>query len=146
MFDVFYTGPRPNLFAFELEATDIKDAASKSKTEFFWLINGHNDYTNFNFDWVPDKEKVFHSAGTPELLDRFKLEVGYAFVEPSMRSQGVGIQVLRTMRTKMPAGVFATTRENNTTINAILKFAGFRETGEKYSSARGDYNLILWTK
>ena len=53
MFDVFYTGPRPNLFAFELEAIDIKDAASKSKTEFFWLINGHNDYTNFNFSWHP---------------------------------------------------------------------------------------------
>jgi hypothetical protein len=92
------------------------------------------------------REKVFHSAGTPELLNRFKLEVGYAFVEPTMRNAGIGIQILQVMRSKMPPGVFATTRENNTTINTMLRFAGFKETGERYASTRGDYKLILWTK
>lgn len=53
MFDVFYNGPKPNLFAFELAATDIQTAANLSRTEFFWFIHGANNYTDFNFSWQP---------------------------------------------------------------------------------------------
>ena len=53
MFDVFYAGPKPNLFAFEKPATSLEDAAVKARTPFFWYINGHNDYSTFDFDWRP---------------------------------------------------------------------------------------------
>ena len=57
------------------------------------------------------KQKVFQAADVADLEASFRLEVGYAFVEPQYRSQGVGTELLRALRTKMPAGVFATTRE-----------------------------------
>jgi len=53
MFDVFYIGPKPNLFVFELPAEDLENAAALSRTEFFWFIDGNNDYSNFDFGWQP---------------------------------------------------------------------------------------------
>jgi hypothetical protein len=53
MFDVFYIGPKPNLFVFEKSAISLGDAAEQSQTEFFWFIHGANNYENFNFDWMP---------------------------------------------------------------------------------------------
>ena len=53
MFDVFYIGAKPDLFAFEKSATCLENAAEQSRTEFFWFIHGTNDYTNFDFNWAP---------------------------------------------------------------------------------------------
>jgi hypothetical protein len=53
LFDVFYKGKKPNLFAFELPADSLKDAAEQSRTKFFWFIDGRNDYTDFDFEWRP---------------------------------------------------------------------------------------------
>jgi hypothetical protein len=53
MFDVFYWGPKPGLFAFEQPATSLDDAANKSRTTYYWYIYGGNDYTGFNFDYTP---------------------------------------------------------------------------------------------
>ena len=53
MFDVFYQGPKPNLFAFEQAASDLKQAADQSRTQFFWFIDGQNDYSDFNFSYTP---------------------------------------------------------------------------------------------
>lgn len=52
MFDVFYTGPKPGLFAFEKEAT-LEQAAQQSRTTHFWYIDGNNDYSNFDFNYTP---------------------------------------------------------------------------------------------
>jgi hypothetical protein len=43
MFDVFYIGAKPDLFAFEKSATCLENAAEQSRTEFFWFIHGAND-------------------------------------------------------------------------------------------------------
>jgi hypothetical protein len=53
MFDVFYLGPKPNLFAHEQPADSLEDAANKSRTRLYWYIYGGNDYTNFDFGVVP---------------------------------------------------------------------------------------------
>ena len=53
MFDVFYYGPKPNLFEFEKYAENIGTAAANAKTGFFWFIYGGNDYTGFDFHWRP---------------------------------------------------------------------------------------------
>ena len=62
MYDVFYTGPKPDLFLHEEPVNNYLEAAALSKTKFFWLIDGRNDYSQFDFDWVPDKweEHQFH--------------------------------------------------------------------------------------
>ena len=63
MFDVFYQGAKPNLFPFELPADTLEEAASLSRTKFFWFINGQNDYTGFDFNFraVPWEEHQIHT-------------------------------------------------------------------------------------
>ena len=53
MFDIFYAGPEPGLFAFEKSAQSLEQAAQQSRTEFFWFVHGANDYANFDFNWMP---------------------------------------------------------------------------------------------
>jgi hypothetical protein len=53
MFDVFYCGPKPGLFAFEQPAASLEEAADKSRTSHYWYIYGDNDYSNFDFEYVP---------------------------------------------------------------------------------------------
>ena len=53
MFDVFYCGDKPNLFAFEKPADNLEHAASLCKTKYFWFIYGDNDYSKFDFEWRP---------------------------------------------------------------------------------------------
>lgn len=63
MYDVFYQGPKPNLFPFEQPAVDLMSAADQSRTKFFWFIDGNNDYTGFDFDYcsVPWEEQFVHT-------------------------------------------------------------------------------------
>jgi hypothetical protein len=53
MFDVFYFGPKPGLFAFEKPAASIDQAAELSRTRLCWYIYGGNDYSGFDFNWQP---------------------------------------------------------------------------------------------
>lgn len=53
MFDVFYCGTKPGLFAFEQPAQSLEEAARLSRTTHYWYIYGGNDYTGFDFDYVP---------------------------------------------------------------------------------------------
>jgi hypothetical protein len=53
MYDVFYSGVKPNCFAHEQEASSIEHAQSLSRTEFFWWITYLSDYQNFDFLYVP---------------------------------------------------------------------------------------------
>ena len=41
------------MFAFEQPAESLEDAATKSRTGFYWYIYGGNDYTGFDFDYRP---------------------------------------------------------------------------------------------
>jgi hypothetical protein len=63
MFDVFYQGAKPNLFPFEQPADTLDQAAELSRTEFFWYINGFNDYTGFDFDYhaTPWEAQFIHT-------------------------------------------------------------------------------------
>jgi hypothetical protein len=91
------------------------------------------------------RTKVFANAGVPEMEQRYQYELGYVYVLPEYR-QYVSARLLRLMNKEMTDPMFATTRENNTTINTILKYARFQPTGEPFPSDRGGYNIILWTK
>ena len=53
MFDIFYSGPKPNLFAHEQQARDIEHARELSRTRYFWWVNYLTDYTGFDFLWEP---------------------------------------------------------------------------------------------
>jgi hypothetical protein len=53
MFDIFYSGPKPNLFAHEQAAASLAEAQQKSKTRYFWWINYLSDYSTHDFLWEP---------------------------------------------------------------------------------------------
>ena len=58
MFDVFYTGPKPNLFAFERPADSVEHARAQSRTTSCWFIDGNNNYSDFKFDWRPRPDQA----------------------------------------------------------------------------------------
>jgi hypothetical protein len=62
MFDVFYTGNKPNLFAHERACESIEQAQQLSRTRYFWVVNYLTDYTGFDFLWepVPWQDKYTH--------------------------------------------------------------------------------------
>ena len=53
MFDVFYTGTRPNRFPHERRVDSIEQAQKQSRTRYFWWINYLSDYSEFDFLWEP---------------------------------------------------------------------------------------------
>jgi hypothetical protein len=53
MFDVFYSGTAPNLFAHERAADSLEHAQQLSRTRFFWWVNYLTDYTSWDFLWEP---------------------------------------------------------------------------------------------
>jgi len=53
MFDVFYSGTKPNRFAHEQAADSIEHAKELSRTRYFWWINYLTDYTDFDFLFEP---------------------------------------------------------------------------------------------
>ena len=53
MFDVFYTGTRPNRFPHEQQVESIEQAQKQSRTRYFWWITYLADYSNFDFLWEP---------------------------------------------------------------------------------------------
>jgi hypothetical protein len=53
MFDVFYSGIKPNQFAHEQQADTIDHARELSRTRYFWWINYLTDYRDFDFLYEP---------------------------------------------------------------------------------------------
>ena len=53
MFDVFYVGKKPNVFAHEQECGSLEQAQSLSRTRFFWVITYLADYTGWDWLWEP---------------------------------------------------------------------------------------------
>jgi hypothetical protein len=73
MFDVFYSGKKPNLFAHEQAVDTIEQAQQQSRTRFFWFVNYLSDYTGFDFLWepVPWQDHQRHAW-----LDQYQLDAG----------------------------------------------------------------------
>jgi len=53
MFDIFYLGPKPNLFPHEQVVNSIEQAQELSSTRYCWIINYLTDYSEFDFLWEP---------------------------------------------------------------------------------------------
>jgi len=53
MFDVFYIGKKPGLFAHEREVDSIRQAQQQSRTRYCWIVNYLSDYTGWDWLWEP---------------------------------------------------------------------------------------------
>lgn len=77
----------------------------------------------------------------------FPFELGYIFVLPSARRQGLAVKLCRAaLAPADKKGVFATARTNNDGMTAILPTFGFLKTGRPYGSVRGGHQLQLFVR
>lgn len=53
MFDIFYIGEKPGLFAHEKPADCIEQARQLSLTRYLWVVHAANDYSGFDWHWEP---------------------------------------------------------------------------------------------
>jgi len=53
MFDVFYIGKKPRLFAHEREVDSIQQAQQQCRTRYCWIVNYLSDYTGWDWLWEP---------------------------------------------------------------------------------------------
>lgn len=53
MFDVFYIGQKPDLFAHERSCDNIEHAQQLSRTRYFWLVTYLADYSDWDWLWEP---------------------------------------------------------------------------------------------
>jgi len=67
MFDVFYIGPKPDLFAHEQQVDSVEQAQKQSRTRFCWVVSYLVDYTGFDFLYepVPWQSEYTHVWSTP---------------------------------------------------------------------------------
>jgi hypothetical protein len=71
MFDVFYSGPKPNLFPHEQSAHDIEHARELCGTRYFWWVNYLTDYSEFDFLWEPTPWQSQYIHTWPSSWDQF---------------------------------------------------------------------------
>ena len=77
MFDIFYSGTRPNMFSHEREAQDIEHARSLSRTRYFWWITDLMDYTGWDFLWEP---APWQANQRHAWLDQYQVDAGVYLV------------------------------------------------------------------
>ena len=53
MFDIFYFHNPSNLFSFEQKVNNVEEAQELSRTRYLWIVDGLNDYSDFDFHWEP---------------------------------------------------------------------------------------------
>jgi hypothetical protein len=70
MFDVFYSGIKPNVFAHEQQADSIEQAQALSCTRYFWWVNYLSDYTDFDFSFEPKPWESQHRHAWPSQHQR----------------------------------------------------------------------------
>jgi hypothetical protein len=71
MFDVFYIGNKPNLFAHERACESIEQAQQLSCTRYFWIVNYLTDYTGFDFLWEPVPWQAEYTHVWPSQWEQF---------------------------------------------------------------------------
>jgi hypothetical protein len=53
MFDVFYIGNSTGIFPHEKQADSVDHACKLSRTRYLWIVDGNNDYSQFDWLWEP---------------------------------------------------------------------------------------------
>jgi len=65
MFDVFYSGRKPNCFVHEREADNIAHAQKLSRTQYFWWITYLADYSTHDWDFQPVPWQIEYTHAWP---------------------------------------------------------------------------------
>lgn len=93
------------------------------------------------------RRNIKSKAGVAVDAQDFPFELGYVFVLPSARRQGLAVKLCRAALAPADGkGVFATARTNNDGMIAILPMFAFSKTGRLYGSVRSGHQLQLFVR
>ena len=93
------------------------------------------------------RKNIYTKTGVALDAHDFPFELGYIFVLPSARNQGIGLKLCNAALSRVRGkGIFATARTNNDGMHVILPRFGFSKIGKRYSSARGGHQLQLFLR
>jgi hypothetical protein len=77
MFDVFYSGKKPNQFVHEREADSIAHAQQLCRTEYFWWITYLADYSDWDWLYEPPPWQAHQRHAW---LDQYQIDAGVYLV------------------------------------------------------------------
>lgn len=87
--------------------------------------------------------RIFSKAGVSAESSKYKLEIGYFYVDPNYRKNGIGSKIMQAINQHLHGeNCFATTKSD--TMQNILTKYGFQKIGKEYKSDSGDYKLELY--
>jgi hypothetical protein len=85
---------------------------------------------------------VFDQACLSKSPENIPLELGYVFISPSFRNQGLALKLCKSLLGLIPKqAVFATTRSDNEGMKAILQKLDFNQEGVAYEN-RSKTNML----
>jgi hypothetical protein len=108
MFDVFYIGPKPDLFAHEQQVESIEQAQQQSRTRFFWVVSYLVDYTGFDFLYEPSPWQAHQRHSWPSQWQKDSgtyLVPQTGYVDTNYHLQPALHRRVSTEHWKIPAGV-----------------------------------------
>jgi predicted GNAT family N-acyltransferase len=96
---------------------------------------------------VSYRRSVSSRCGIALSAAEFPFELGWVFVSPEARSQGLSLLLAQAALTRSGgAGVFATSRTDNIAMHRSLAKVGFHPTGNPYPSGRAKHLLQAFVR
>ena len=147
MFDVFYSGVKPNQFVHEQPADSIEHAQQLSRTRFFWWINHCVDYSDFDFLWepVPWEAHQRHAWPSQHQADSGTYlvpKVGYTDTNyhpsPVVPRLSTGIKIYEIDHLDGHAGQIPNT------VKRVRYFDNYRDTLIRIAKGIGDEHEFVW--
>jgi GNAT superfamily N-acetyltransferase len=93
------------------------------------------------------KREVFETAGSLELIDGYRFELGWIYVDDGFRNKGYSRQLVAELLPKANnMGVYATSLIDNEPMHRSLAREGFVKVGKSWPSKRKGKFLALFLK
>lgn len=93
------------------------------------------------------RTKIFLKAGVLERMADFEHELGWIYVDPAARGNGLSRKIVDVLLTAPTSGhLYATSRVNNLAMHTTLKHFGFTEAGAPYPSSLNEPQIQLFLR
>jgi predicted GNAT family N-acyltransferase len=89
---------------------------------------------------------VSRKAGVKLPQDQFPYELGWVFVAPAARKNGLSVKLVACAVNGLDEQIFATSRADNEAMHRTLRHFGFVAVGNDYASAQGHHRIQLFTR
>lgn len=87
---------------------------------------------------------VFDKANSIKNYIMYRSELGYMYAMPEYRRSRVILNLFNLFKDKFNSKTFATVRKENTNAIRLLERIGYIQSGQSYTSERGNYEILLY--